>query len=480
MAYEQAETTSTSGEITRKASRGFVALLLRQLLYYGSIFLGNIVLARSLSPELYGVFAATLALQALLTALSDVGLGAALIQRDKPPTQGELAALFTLQVQLYAAVALGLWWSAPWVVAQVGQPGDAVPVVRALGLVFLVTALRSIPGVLLERELRFDVIALAEVLGMIIYQVTVVALVLSDFGLASIVYALAARYAVDLAIIMRSQPWRPRFSLRFQSILPYIRFGVGLQGVRMMSYIKDQLPLILLVPLIGAAGAGIWGWSLSYVGIPVYFNRLVDRLVFPVYARIQHDPAAMGQIAATAVWLNFSIGLGVLLLLLRYAEAFVPLVYGAGWLVALPVALLLAPNMVGGFVTGSLYPVLFATGQTSRAFHLIAVWVVLTGIGVAVGLVLAQLLGMALAYSLATLVACAMLLRATAHLAPFSLWHTLRGPAVALALALFVSELLARLSINWVLAAVATGLTFGAVLLALDHRRMRAFVHAAR
>jgi O-antigen/teichoic acid export membrane protein len=476
MTYEQTDPASTTGNILSKMSRGLVALVSRQILYYGALFFGNIFLARALAPEIYGIFVAMFAFQTMLTVFTDVGFGAALIQREQSPTQSELASLFSLQLIIYTLIATGLWVGTPWIIRLANIDVAAVPVIRALGIVLLMAVLRAIPAMLLERELRFEVIALAEVLGMLAYQVVVVILVWAGYGLASIVVALAVRYTLDLAIILRHRPWRPRLSLNFTHIFPYLRFSVGIQGVRLMSYIKDQLPLVLLVPVIGAAGAGIWGWSLFYIGIPVYFNRLVDRLVFPLYSRVQHNPEAMGTVAAMAIWLNFSVGLLVLFILVRFADLIVPLIYGAIWLTALPVVYALAPNMIGGFVTGSIFPVLFAAGQIHFAFRLIFIWVVLTVLGVGGGLIVGQLTGMALAYSLATLVICVVLLRRSSFLAPFPFWRTVTGPVVALIVAATVTELFMMIKTTWMFTLPLAAFFYAISLLILSRQMIYAII----
>ena len=80
------ENTIAMRNVEQLLSRSLVALLFRQILAYGTIFIGNIFLSRWLSMELYGIFAAVLAFQQTLLIFSDVGLGPALVQRTEQPT----------------------------------------------------------------------------------------------------------------------------------------------------------------------------------------------------------------------------------------------------------------------------------------------------------------------------------------------------------------------------------------------------------
>jgi O-antigen/teichoic acid export membrane protein len=170
-------TARQSPNLESRVFRGILAMFLRQGLAYGAIFFGNIFLARWLSVSEYGVFAAILALQATIVAFSDLGLGPALIQRDTPPTSAELASLFTVQLLLFSTVAAIVWVAAPLTVAYIDIGNDSVLLVRTLALVLVIPAFRSIPALMLERELRFGPIATAEAVSTIAYQCLLLALV---------------------------------------------------------------------------------------------------------------------------------------------------------------------------------------------------------------------------------------------------------------------------------------------------------------
>jgi lipopolysaccharide exporter len=476
MVQHNAATLASQQAIEQKVSRSLAALVVRQVLAYGAIFLGNVFLSRWLSQEVYGIFAAAFAFQAALVLLSDVGLGPALIQRAERPTGEELASLFTVQLVLFGVVAAGAWLFAPTIAEMADLGRETAFLVRALALVFLVTALRSIPAMLLERDLRFDVIALTETVSTVIYQGVLVALVYAGWGLNSIVWALAARYLSDLLIVFRFYPWRPRFSSRLRLIWPYLRFGLGMQGVRLLAYVKDQLPLLVLVPLLGAASAGQWGWAIAYVAIPIYFNRLIDRIMFPAYARVQHDRAAIGAMAGTALWLNFAVGLPLIVVLVAFAGTIIPLIYSSSWLVALPVVVLLAPNMVGGFITGSLFPIFYATGQSRKAVKLFGVWVALNTVLAGLGLWLAGLRGLAVGFSVTTLIMAVVLLREVRPVAEVRLREAVSTPALATVGATLAALLALAVRLPWFVALMAGGCVYAVCIYVLASARIHALL----
>lgn len=466
---------SSKNRVEKRVSRSFVVLIVRQLIVYSTLFFGNILLARWVSPDIYGVFAATLAFQSIIVILADAGLGSALIQRDQEPSQDEIAALFTVQIMLFGLIAGGIWIFAPQIVALVDLEIAGEFIVRAIAVVLLITAFRSIPAILLERELRFDAIALVEAVGAMVYQVTLLVFVWKAAGLMSIVWALAIRYSCDVLLIWKLHPWRPRLSVNLRPIMSYLAFGLNMQGVRLMGYVKDQLPLLLIIPLLGATSAGHWGWALSYIGIPVYFNQLTARIMFPAYSRVQSDRNAVGVLTTMAIWLNLSVGLPIIFILVYFAPNLVPLLYGDIWLDALPTAMLLTPNMLASFVTGALFPVLYATGYASKALKLFMLWVFLTIAGSLVGIIYRDLQGMALAYSCATFIISIILLFSIQSMAVVDLKTAFFKPLIALFGMIIGVGILSFVDVSWVYLCVFLFFIYIFVFLFVSYNQIRFF-----
>lgn len=452
--YLSANTVSSahsSQSVEQRISSGLVALILRQVIVNGVVFIGNIVLSRWLQPELYGIFAAVLAFQQTLLLFSDVGFGPALIQRAEEPKQHEIASLFTLQIILAGIVCIIVWLFAPQIEAMTNLGSMGAYLIRTLAVVLLITAFRSIPAMLLERNLNFHAIALAEMVSQIIYQSVLIGLVWWGAGISSIIWGLAARYISDLLIILYFYRWRPTFSMQIREALPYIWFGLNMQGVRVMAYVKDQLPLLLLVPILGAASAGQWGWTLAYIGIPVYFLRLVDRVMFPAYARVQQDQKELSTLTSTALWLNLVIGLPILLVLVLFAPIIIPLIYGKTWLIALPLVNLLAFNMLGGFVTSAGFTFLYGTGKSLTALKIFCAWVIITLVGSVVGIYTAQLIGIAVAFSIATIFIALLLIYIVQSICRLDIYKTFLTPGFACIISGFIGKLGLMLGIHWLI-----------------------------
>ncbi|MFZ4656304.1 MAG: oligosaccharide flippase family protein [Caldilineaceae bacterium] len=473
---ETATLPSYSNHLVSLISNSFIALVVRQLGVNGVLFIGNIVLSRWVEPDTYGIFAVVLAFQTTLIIFADFGLGPALIQREQQPSKENIAGLFTVQLIIFASIALIIYSLAPWIaiVTMLGTDGQLI--IRACTIILGITALRSIPALLLERQLHFGPIVLAEVLGTIIYQIVLLTLVWLNYHVLSIVYALIARYTCDLLIIWFFKPWRPRLSLQLRPILSYLSFGISMQGVRLMAYSKDQLPIILLVPFAGAYNAGIWGWAMTYIAIPIYLIRLVERVMFPAFARLQNNREQLSNLVTIALWLNFAMGVPLLLSLVVFAPNLIELIYGATWLTALPVIYLLTLNIAGGFMTPILFNFLYAIGEPALAFRMFAIWAGLTCFFSVPAILIWQLPGMAGAFSLATFVICLILFKVISTKIDVNLKHVLSGPALGLFIALIVKYLLLFISLDWRFSLLIVLLSYTTVFYAKDRHIISALI----
>src|SRR6185436_19858147 len=96
----------------------------------------------------------------------DLGISAAIIYRQDA-TADELSSLYWLNI-VTGLIAIGLIWAAtPLVVAFYGEPRLA-PLLRVVSLLFLLEPWVSQFDIMLQRELRFNVLARQEVVNTIV------------------------------------------------------------------------------------------------------------------------------------------------------------------------------------------------------------------------------------------------------------------------------------------------------------------------
>jgi PST family polysaccharide transporter len=281
----------------RSAATGVAVLAVRTVLTQGIAFVGTVVLLRVLSPEDLGTFAVLQFALTFLQFFGDVGVGAALVQGREEPSRRALASVFTLQAILGALLVAIAWIAAPAVV-QVwkGLPAIAPMLLRAMALSFLITVLRVVPSILLERRLRFGAIAVTEVMQTAAFYAVACASALRGLGDWTWPLAVVAQALVGTIVVLVAQPWRPALALDVGILRPLVRFGLPFQLKNVVGFANGAVTPLYGGAALGPTAVGFVNWGQQLAHVPLRLVEVIARVSFPLFARLQHERDALARI----------------------------------------------------------------------------------------------------------------------------------------------------------------------------------------
>ncbi|MEM7167475.1 MAG: lipopolysaccharide biosynthesis protein, partial [Planctomycetota bacterium] len=337
-------------------------------------FVVTIVLARLLEPEAFGLVALALAVTMILTALREVGLGQALIQRPDRGAADTLRAvntMFFLTMGLNLAFFCGAQAGAPSLAALLPRMGDeVVPVLRWMLIPLTFSAFGSTAAFLLQRRLEFGRQSLADGAAALANATVAISCAIAGCGVWSIVAGLLAGRLVNTALLVYFVGWLPRMQFCRQTARELFRFGKYMWLFGLVDTAGRQLDRFVLAGLLGAGPLGLYNLAYNFCRMPAnQVGSLVNRIAFPALARKQGDKAALGagfmKALSHVTVLAMPFGFGVC----AVASEFVPVVYGDKWAAASPIMMvfafygtLLAVSSVAG-------PVLQAMGRPNVIFY---------------------------------------------------------------------------------------------------------------
>ena len=203
--------------VKKRAVKGIVVLTGRTFVLSVFSLIATGFLTVFLEPDQFGVFWIISAIVNFLSYFSDIGLAAALIQKKEKITDEDLKTTFTIQQGLVVILLLILFFASPILSRIYSLSPEGKVLLYALGVSFLLSSLKTIPSVLLERELDFGKLVLPQVLENLAYNIVAVILAWKSFGIMSFAYAVLARGVVGLVAIYLLRPWMP--GLRFPKSL---------------------------------------------------------------------------------------------------------------------------------------------------------------------------------------------------------------------------------------------------------------------
>lgn len=370
----------SSAEVVRRGIRGAAALAGRQAIAQGLNVAGAIALANILDRAEFGIFGITVFVLQFLVTFGDAGLAASLIREQEQPTELDYRAVFTAQQFLVVAVVVVGFIFRPWAAGHFAHAGDIGFLFGAALVALLVTSFQVIPSVRLERELRFDRLAIVEVGQAVAFNVIAVGTALSGAGAGAMAYALVARAVTGAVLVQFVEPWAPRWGWAWERIQARLRFGLPFQGTLIVNLLRDSLAPIFIGTLLGEEVVGQVFWATMLATYPLLVLHMFGRLFLPAFARLGDRPSEQRRIIERALFAISCLAVPASVLICALGVPVSDLVFGGKWGDALPIYYLI---WVGTWLEGSVIvalSVLNAAGRSNVVFRFVVVMTVLTWI----------------------------------------------------------------------------------------------------
>ena len=305
-----------------------------------------VLLTRLLSPADFGVVGAALIVITFSLTFSQLGLGPALVQRPVLEP-GHISTAFFASTAFGFLVAAVVWLIAP-LLAAFFRMEQLTLVVRWLAVVFPILGLTTVAENLIQRDLRFRLLANTDVIAYAVgYGVVGVSLALLGAGVWALVAAQVSQVCTRSIILLRAAPplFHPRPTRRWFNEL--LGFGAGLSAAKAGFTVANQIDNFVVGRWLGAVALGLYSRAFQLMVVPTaLLGDVLDRVLFPTMARVQDDPRRLtaAYLRGTAIVVLVTLPVGVVAAIL--APELVRVAFGAKWIGLVPVFQVLAMGMM--------------------------------------------------------------------------------------------------------------------------------------
>jgi O-antigen/teichoic acid export membrane protein len=290
-----------------------------------------VVLTRLLTPADFGVVTAALVVINFSLNFSQVGLGPALVQRPVVEPRHTITGFIASAAFGFILAAI-MWLAAP-LIAQFFRMDQLTPVVRALAIIFIISGISTVPESLLQRDLRFRLIANRDLLAYAVSWLGVgVGLAFLGWGAWSLVVAQLTQVTIRTAILLRASPPFLKGRPTWPSFVELMDYGVGQSITRMGVILANQADNLVVGRWLGAAALGIYSRAYQFMQVPTgLIADVLDKVLFPTMARVQDDSRrlASAYLRATAALVLVMLPVGVVAAVL--APELVTVAFGNRW-----------------------------------------------------------------------------------------------------------------------------------------------------
>ncbi len=336
-----------AGTLRRQSARGAAVTFFTQGLKFCVQFCSTVVLTRLLGPADFGLMALVTPLLSFVKSLNDLGFGQAVVQTNEL-NQSQVSWLFWLNLATSTGLAIAVMLAAPAIGWLYGDP-KVTTLTIALASLLIPATLSMLPSAILNRQLRFISLSIAETLAMAAGAAVGITSAYAGLGYWSLVLMQATNTLTILPLIGWLAGWWPSAPARERNVGSLLRFGINMTGSNLATYFAMAGDNIIIGMVRGKVALGFYDRSYNLVVQPLMqVMGPVSRIAVPLLSRLSDDPPRFSR--AYLQLLQFALAMCVpgLLFLIFTAPAIVLLLFGSRWHSIAPIV---AWVCVGGLMT---------------------------------------------------------------------------------------------------------------------------------
>ncbi len=352
--------TAAKGSLRARVFAGSLWLIILRVLSRVLSFTGTIILARLLMPEDFGIMAMAAVAMAFLEAFTTLDLKTILI-RDVRSGRPEYDTAWTLQIIRGAILAVGILLAGPALADFFDEP-RLLQIVPLIALALFVNGFHNTGMVDLEKEFQFQRIVFKESLTRVIMVLVQIVLAVVWRNYWALIAGIVCQSFAAVGLSFYISRYRPRLSLaRFKGIFG---FGKWLTAASIAHFLREQIDALVIGRMLSPDILGAYVVGRNLVHMPS--NELVmpvGRVMFPAYAQIAGDPAALQRAllmmlgALFAVAAPASAGIGLV------SESLILGLFGEKWLAAVDIMPILALGAILTSISGVFAQMVVVVGR---------------------------------------------------------------------------------------------------------------------
>ncbi|QQX75953.1 MULTISPECIES: lipopolysaccharide biosynthesis protein [Aequorivita] len=300
----------------------------------------QIVLARLLMPEMFGLIAMINIFISIGQLLMDGGMTTSLI-RTKNSDNKDYSTVFMTNLSVSIFVYLIVFACAP-LIADFYDQAILTEIVRVFALMFVINAFSAVHVAKLTKEMNFKKQMTFQIPSTVIGAITGVTLALLGYGVWSLVWLnLAQVTALSLQYWLMTD-WRPSFIIDKSKLKYHFNFGYKMTLSGLLDRIYNNAYNIVIGKFFSPAQVGFFYQAESMRLFPVnQIGSVLGKVTYPMFAKIETDKELKNACKKT-MKLVLSVAIPVMFILILVADDLFLLVFGEKWMPAVPYFKILA------------------------------------------------------------------------------------------------------------------------------------------
>lgn len=294
-------------------------------------FVISIIVARSLTPNDFGVMGIAMMLIGYANLFTNFGLGEAIIQK-RIKDKDTLTSIFTFNITFSICLAI-LFVVSSGFIADFFKSIECKDVIKVLSLIFIVSAFAAVPQAMLRRDMNFRTLSLTDLISTLLMSFITLALALNEFGYWSLVFGQLIPAVLITVFLCVKVRWIPVLKYEHTTMKDILNFGMWNFIRAQLGFLAQHTDRFIIGKWLGAVNLGFYDKALTISETP--YNSVtmnINGVMFSSFSRSKHDGHQIQQLLRKSLallsFINFPIHIGMIVI----APYFVHVLLGDKWL----------------------------------------------------------------------------------------------------------------------------------------------------
>lgn len=297
-------------------------------------FVVQIILARLLMPEMFGLIAMLSVFISIGQTLMDSGMTSSLI-RTKEPDQLDYSTVFMTNMIISIAVYLITYAGAPWVAKFYNQP-ILKDLLRVFSITFVIRAFVAVHVAKLTKEMNFKTQMMLQIPSTIVGAIVGVSMAYMGYGVWSLVFLNLTQTIVFTIQNWIFIPWRPSFIFNRNKFGYHFKFGYKLTISGLIDTVYNDIYRIVIGKFFNPTQVGYFNQAETLRLFPVaQLTSVLGKVTYPLFSNIDND-IRLKEAYKQTMKLALLVVIPVMLLLIVVAPELFRFLLGEKWLPAVP------------------------------------------------------------------------------------------------------------------------------------------------
>lgn len=301
----------------------------------GVAFVVSIVLARLLSPSVYGTIALVTVFTTILNVFIDSGFGSALIQK-KDADDVDFSTVFYFNITICVLLYIIMFFCAPFI-ANFYNDESLVSIIRVLSLTLIISGVKNVQQAYVSRTLQFKRFFFATLGGTVGAAIIGITLAYTGFGVWALVIQQIFNALVDTIILWCTVKWRPKKKFSLKRLKGLFSYGWKLLVSALLETGYNNVRQLIIGKLYSSSDLGYYNKGKQFPNLIITnVNTAIDSVIFPVISSKQNDISEVKRFTRQAIRVSSFVIWPIVIGLAASAETVVRLLLTDKWLPCVP------------------------------------------------------------------------------------------------------------------------------------------------